>query len=129
MDDRLFAVLSVCDLIKASQAEAHIITGCIVPSQAASNLATSYPSLEVVVTCGADGAHVARQSSVYYEPAVPVDVADSTGAGDIFFASYVAKRMEASPESAVQSAAKFAAGFTARRLLDPSRTKNLAGEI
>jgi len=27
LDDRLFAVLSVCDLIKASQAEAHITTG------------------------------------------------------------------------------------------------------
>ena len=126
LDHRLFAVLSVCDVIKASQAEAHIITGRIGPSQAALNLATSYPSLEVVVTCGADGVHVARRSSVYYEPAVPVDVADSTGAGDIFFASYVAKRLMG---ASTESAAKFAAGFTARRLLDPSRTKNLAGEI
>ncbi len=121
LDDRLKSLLAVCDVIKASQDEACMITGIRDPERAALHFARSHSPLEVVVTCGTNGVYVAQQGNVHFEPAVPVDVPDPTGAGDVFFAAYLAQRLKGdSPD-----AAAFAVRFTAERLDDPERSVRL----
>lgn len=45
---------------------------------------------EVVITLGSEGcAHLDSQGQLHVTPALPVDVVDTTGAGDAFFAGYV----------------------------------------
>lgn len=69
--------------------EARVLTGADVPAQAATELLADYET--VVVTCGSAGAVVAERSgSIVAIPAPPVDVVDSTGAGDAFCAAYLA---------------------------------------
>ena len=53
------------------------------------------------------------EGNIHHEPAVPGHVVDPTGAGDIFFAAYLAKRLE---NASVGAAAGFAANFTTSRL-------------
>lgn len=119
VDDRLFSVLHVCDVIKASEEEARLLTGSCEPPDAALQLASSYPGLEVLVTCGGNGAYLVQHGKIHYEPAVRVDVPDPTGAGDVYFASYLGRRLSG---ASIEVATKFAAKFTAERLVDPSRT-------
>ncbi len=120
---RLPSLLKLCDVVKANRAEAQAATGSPDPQAAAAQLAQARPGLEVLVTCGPDGATVAHGSHIHSCPAVPVTVADSTGAGDIFFASYLARRLAGDTPD---KAAHFAATHTARRLSDPKRLVRLS---
>lgn len=113
LDHRLPDILAVCDVIKASQDEAQLITGSPDAEEGALKLARSCPGREILVTCGARGMFAAYEGKIHHEPAVPADIVEPTGAGDIFFAAYLAKRLENAP---VGAAAAFAANFTARRL-------------
>lgn len=122
LDDRLTSLLAACDVIKASQDEACVITGIRDPGHAALHLARSHSRLEVVVTCGTNGVYVAQQQNVHFEPAVPADVPDPTGAGDVFFAAYLAQRLKGVSRDA---AAAFAVRFTADRLGDPDHSVRL----
>ena len=124
LDGRLPSLLDACDIIKASEEEACLITGLSDASSAAVNLARSHPCLEVVVTCGANGVYLAQRGTVTFVEAKQVDVADPTGAGDVFFASYIARRMKdtftrKAPD--IRMAAEFAVDSTAKWLLDPDR--------
>ncbi len=124
LDQRLEALFDVCDIIKASAAEARLITGSSEPSSAAVQLARAGTGMEVVVTCGKDGAYIARQNQIHYELAQQIEVDDPTGAGDIFFASYLAQRIGG---TSMDAAAEFAARFTAKRLTEPDRILQLSG--
>lgn len=115
LDDRLSDILKFCDVVKANQEEIRLISGVSELPDAALDVATSYPDLEILVTCGAKGACVVQQGEVHNEPAVPVDVSDPTGAGDVYFSSYLAKRLR---ERSIKEAAEFAANYSSGYLGD-----------
>ena len=121
-DPRLPRLLRACDFIKASESEARLITNTAEASDAVCNLALTHPGTEVVVTCGANGAYVAKEDVIHYELAVPTQIEDTTGAGDIFFAAYLARRIKG---ISLDAAAKFAASITAEQLTEPKRTLTL----
>ena len=125
LDDKLASLLVACDVVKAAEAEAHIITGIRDPKRAALALAQNHSRLEVVVTCGSNGSYVVQQKKVHFEPAVLADVSDPTGAGDIFFAAYLAQRLKAASPAV---ALGFAGRFTAERLSDPERSVRLTDD-
>ena len=120
LDHRLLDILNFCDVVKANQEELRLISGVRELPEAALSLATAYPDLEIVVTCGAKGAYVVQRDEVHYEPAVPVDISDPTGAGDVYFASYLAKRFFAKlpGEASIKRASEFAANYTSGYLAD-----------
>lgn len=121
-DRRLWEALSVCDVVKASHEEAEIVTGSSDPSVASLKLAMFNERLEVVVTCGRRGVYISHDGRTHHEPALVVDVDDTTGAGDIYFSSYLSGRLG---NASIREAARFAASFTAQRLADPSRIARL----
>ena len=120
LDRRLPDILAVCNVIKASKDEARMVTGLSDPEDAARILAN--PGREALVTCGADGAFVCYQGGRHYEPAVLTQIADPNGAGDIFFAAYLAKRLD---NATVEAAASFAADFTSKSLATSEMTHRL----
>jgi sugar/nucleoside kinase (ribokinase family) len=71
----------------ANRSEASRLTGEATPEGAALALADQVAT--VVVTRGADGAVAASGRELVAVPAPPVDVRDTTGAGDLFTAAYV----------------------------------------
>jgi sugar/nucleoside kinase (ribokinase family) len=119
IDDKLFALLPGCDVIKANKSEAHLLTGSTDPSKAVMQLRHTHKNLESVVTCGSEGVYIAAHNDVHFQPATQVNTDDPTGAGDIFFAAYLTQRLRG---DTVKRAANFAARFSARRLQDPTRT-------
>ncbi len=123
IDRRLRPLMPVCDVIKASSEEAHLLTGSTDPSEAATELGRTRSGLETMVTCAREGAFIASRGVVHFEPAAAVDTDNPTGAGDMYFAAYLTQRMQG---ESVESAARFAALFTARRLRDPKRNVVLA---
>ncbi len=52
---------------------------------------------EVCFTLGADGCWVANNEERHYLPARPVDVKDTTGAGDAFWSGYLTARLDGKP--------------------------------
>lgn len=125
VDPRLLSVMESCDVVKASEPEARLITGASEASRAALDLAASRPGIEAVVTSGINGVYVAKHRDILHQAAVPLQVEDATGAGDIFFAAYLARRLEGLP---MAEAAQFGVELAARRLGDPARTLTLSPE-
>jgi hypothetical protein len=82
-------VLRKLDLMKTSIIEHHLITGV-------SNIKDSLRKLHklgvniAVITAGSNGSYVMSNSNLYWIPIYPVNVVDSTGAGDVFTAGLVA---------------------------------------
>ena len=87
-------------------------------------MACSQRSLEVVVRCGAKGVYVAQHEKISFVESKNVDVSDPTGAGDVFFASYLAHRIK-QPRLTRSAAAELATNFTAKWLVDPDRNAML----
>ena len=75
------------------------------------------------MTCGAKGVYLAERETVTFVEAEQVDVADPTGAGDVFFASYIAYRIKGRVK---RMAAELATDFTARWLSDSDRNVMLS---
>lgn len=118
LDGRLSSLLDACDVIKAGEEEARLMTGLSDASNAAVNLARSHRGLEVVVTCGTKGVYIAQDERISFVESKKVDVSDLTGAGDVFFASYLAHRFNG---TLARRAAELATDLTAGWLVDPGR--------
>ncbi len=70
----------------------------------------------VVVTAGAAGCHIVWPGGAADVPAVPVQVDDPTGAGDVFFGAFVAAWLrDAKPVEAAAAAAKHVSAFLRER--------------
>jgi sugar/nucleoside kinase (ribokinase family) len=81
------------ELLLPNLDEALVLTGAADPLVAAQALLAYVP--EVIVTCGVDGAmRVGRDGDTIRQPAIPVQVLDSTGAGDAFCAGTLAARSQ-----------------------------------
>jgi sugar/nucleoside kinase (ribokinase family) len=79
----------------ANRFEAERLTGEGDPGSAAVALAEQVPV--AVVSCGAVGAVAASGGNVFECPAPPVEVRDTTGAGDLLAAAYVCGDLEGLP--------------------------------
>jgi len=89
--------------LKVDRAEAELLTGQTDLQASARQLAT-YGPREVVVT-QSSGVTVYADGRLYEAPFTPRSLAGRTGRGDTCFASYVGKRLSASPEEATRLAA------------------------
>lgn len=85
---RFLAWTAGVDLVLANDEEAAVLAGTAGAEQSAAVLARSYA--EVVVKLGAQGALWASGTRCEQVPAEPVDVVDTTGAGDAFDAGFLA---------------------------------------
>ena len=94
--------------------EARVLTGEDEPMAAAQALLAYVP--EVIMTCGADGAvQVSRDGATIRQPAIEVQVLDSTGAGDAFCAGVLAARSQGGQvEEQLRRGAELAASCVAR---------------
>ena len=106
----LQSVLESADILIVNRHEADVLLshsstagGRAVDS--AQRLHRQFKMQVVVVTCGADGSVLVRGDAVVQQPAFPVEVVDSIGAGDAFLGALIAAWMGgAEDEHAVRSA-------------------------
>lgn len=99
----------------ANRDEAAVLTGEQDPARAAATLAHHYD--EVAVTAGAAGVYLARAGEpVVHVPATAASVVDTTGAGDAFTGTYLARRLAG---VAAPTAAEAGAALAARVVAAP----------
>lgn len=108
-DKNLLATCSGVDLFLPNREEAEAITGLPDPQEALAQLAQHFP--HVVLKDGARGAWLATQGEMLHVPAPPVNVIDTTGAGDAFNAGFIHAWL-----STADAGACLAAGITAGSL-------------
>jgi len=87
-------LLALCDPLVVNEGEAAELVGSPVRDLAEANSAVSalrQRTRSAVVTLGADGAVVAAPDLVEHVPAEPVEVRDTTGAGDAFIGALAAR--------------------------------------
>jgi sugar/nucleoside kinase (ribokinase family) len=89
--------------LKVDRAEAELLTGQTDLRAAARQLA-AYGPREVVLT-QSSGVTVCADGQIYEAPFTPRSLAGRTGRGDTCFATYVGRRLSASPEEATRFAA------------------------
>lgn len=89
------ATLGSVDIFMPNKAEACKLTGCDALEAAAEQLRPLVETL--VIKDGARGAHVWHGDQHLYTPAMRVDPLDTTGAGDVFNAGFLAAWLERRP--------------------------------
>jgi ribokinase len=67
-----------------NEVEGEILTGENIPSAILQRLTEAFPSVTHVLTLGEAGSMAAKGSEISHIPAIPVDVVDTTAAGDTF---------------------------------------------
>jgi len=82
-------VLSKLDLLKTSSSEHHLITGTTDIKKSLRKL-TDHGVDTAVITDGSNGSYVMTGHELLHVPVYPVDLVDSTGAGDVFIAGLAA---------------------------------------
>jgi sugar/nucleoside kinase (ribokinase family) len=94
-DPLLREVLSQLDVFMPNRAEAAQLTQEADVHAAAAQLLALVP--RVVIKDGANGAHGWCNGHYTYQPAISVDVVDTTGAGDVFNAGFLAAWLSGQP--------------------------------
>lgn len=95
--DRFLALVEGVDVLLPSRDEACLLTGLSDPAEAAATLSRDIAL--VVVTCGAQGALLARSGEVRSRvPAVTARARDTTGAGDAFTGAFLAALLSGADE-------------------------------
>ncbi|HEY0793891.1 MAG TPA: carbohydrate kinase family protein [Chthoniobacterales bacterium] len=119
----LLTVLPEIDVFCPNLAEAQAITGKTEPMQAAAALVAAGVRKFVAVTDGNRGAyvHVVGEGQEHL-PALPVNVADTTGAGDCFVAGVLAAWYRGFPW---RTAARIGIGAAALAVASPERYQHL----
>jgi sugar/nucleoside kinase (ribokinase family) len=111
--------------LKVDRAEAELLTGQTDVRVAARQLAAyGPPGIEVVVT-QSSGVTVYADGQLYEAPFTPRSLAGRTGRGDTCFATYVGKRLSASPEEA----ARFAAAVTTLKQEKPGPWRGTLDDV
>ncbi len=95
--------LSFVTYLKLDRAEAELLTGLTDLKAAARHLA-EYGPREIVLT-QSSGVTVLADGEIYQAPFTPRSLAGRTGRGDTCFATYLGRRLTASPEEATRLAA------------------------
>ena len=86
--EAITAYLSAADVLKVSLEEAQMITGERTVEACAEKMA-QYRNAVLLITDGANGAYFVKDGSIGHVPGMPVKAVDTTGAGDIFFGSFL----------------------------------------
>ena len=81
-------LLQATDYLIASRVFAEALTGLTDPAQAAASLA-GYGSSVTIVTLGEAGSLTLAAGRSFRTPAFPVEVVDTTGAGDVYHGAYL----------------------------------------
>ncbi|MCX7031224.1 MAG: carbohydrate kinase family protein [Spirochaetes bacterium] len=111
----LRALLAETTIFMPNLDEAAAITGSTEPAEAARRLALLGPEL-VVVKLGSQGSLVLSAGRIIRQPALPVAVVDTVGAGDVFNAGFLHARERGEPlERCLRFGAATAAGYIGRK--------------
>lgn len=121
---RLLPFLGQIELLKASAAEAEVLSGEVNPARAADSLVERGVG-NAWVTAGPAGAYWARSGERGFEPAPAVDVVNTTGAGDAFMAGVVYSRLEG---WGVGRSARYATGAAALTIASDETVSPEMGE-
>lgn len=123
------AILQAVDYIILSRHFAAQQTGITDPEKSASWLQGKYGGT-VVVTAGETGAFCRTSEQDFYQPAFPVEVVDTTGAGDVFHGAFMAGLIEQWPLPKILEFSAAAAAMKCRglggRAMIPTRKELLA---
>ena len=121
---RMDELVSLSDLVVVARDFATRVTGESTPVEAAKKLLKVGCALEVVITDGANGAWYRSHTESGHVPAFDVDVADTTGAGDVFHGAYALARSEG---KGVPSAVRWASAAAALKCGQPGGRKGIPG--
>lgn len=108
-------ILHAADYVIVSQNFAAQQTGSADPEQSASRLQQKYGGI-IVVTAGESGAFCRTPENTFYQPAFPVEVVDTTGAGDVFHGAFMAGLLEHWPLPKILEFASAVAAMKCRGL-------------
>ena len=86
--EAITSLLSTADILKVSLEEAQMITGCE-SVEACAEAMRRYQNKILLITDGPNGAYVVTDERLIHVPGMPVAAVDTTGAGDIFFGSFL----------------------------------------
>lgn len=115
------SVLGMVDILKISDEELPLLTGCDDPAEGTLKLYEQYKIPLILLTLGPDGAFFRRGDETGKADGFSVKVADTNGAGDTFFGAFLS-RMSAldiyRPED-----------LSSEQLFDSVRTANLAASL
>lgn len=114
-------ILHAADYLIVAQTFARQKTGATGPEKCAELLQQKYGGV-IVVTDGENGAFCRTPENIFYQPAFPVDVVDTTGAGDVFHGAFMAGLIENWPlpkilEFAAATAAMKCRGLGGRAMI------------
>jgi ribokinase len=102
--------LELVDILVVNETEARSLTGEIKPEKIYETLNHRYPNMAIVLTMGHKGAAYFSSHDRFYQPAKPVHVVDSTGAGDTFIGFFLAELIKTNdPKTALDCATRAAA--------------------
>ncbi|HUF48151.1 MAG TPA: carbohydrate kinase family protein [Vicinamibacterales bacterium] len=104
----LAGLLAVADVIIMPAGALCGLTGAPAVGEALRRVAGSYPAPVVVATLGAEGSIALAAGTEVRTPAHPVDVRDTTGAGDAFRAGFVAGWLGGGPEASLEDVLRYA---------------------
>ncbi|MCY3773211.1 MAG: PfkB family carbohydrate kinase [Gemmatimonadetes bacterium] len=102
-------LLRSTDYLIASKVFAEALTGLAEPSAAAEAL-SGYGSSVAVVTLGEEGSYTLAAGRSFHTPAFPVEVVDTTGAGDVYHGAFIFGLLQKWP---LEKTAEFASAVAA----------------
>lgn len=114
VDDRLRQALRSASCVKASEQELALV--CAAWGLDEAELVDAFELEAIIVTSGSRGGHVRSRSGevTRFEPSMASKIVDTTGAGDVFFAAWLARRVHQG--ATVEQACVHAAWVAARHV-------------
>ncbi len=122
-DPLVRAVLSQLDVFMPNRAEAKQLTGEDDLHAAAQHFCALVPT--VIIKDGADGAHGWHNGQHFYQPAITIEPVDTTGAGDVFNAGFLAAWLRGLPFDAALRWGAISGGLSTRGHGGASRAPTL----
>ena len=109
----LIELLRQTDVFAPNQSEACQLTGEADPEKALGILAEFCPL--VIIKCGAQGAYARAGAQVWHMPALPLEVVDTTGAGDSFNAGFLTGLVNGEPVETCLRYGNICGGYSTTR--------------
>jgi len=119
----LDSLLALVDVLFCSQSFLDLFFGSTDVDQGGTQLLAKGPQV-VVVTSGNQGASLFRHGERFFQPAFPVPVQDTTGAGDVFCGAMIFAMLEHWP---LPFSLRFAAAAAALKCMRPGNRAALPG--
>ena len=119
--ERMKSVLGFVDILKISDEELPLLTGTDDPVEGTRQLSDTYGISLILLTLGPDGAFYRRGEETGKAEGFKVKVADTNGAGDTFFGSFLSRMIALGIYRPEQ--------LTSEQLYESVRTANLAASL